>query len=84
MTDKNGKTSKNNSIIILGGNIMSNQEKLKNIGEMIKKVYKTNDVKEIVIDDEFQNVTATINRMENVDCGYVEDYNFAGRYYHEV
>ena len=32
------------------------------------------EVKDVCIDDEFGNVTATVNGHVNTDCGFIEDY----------
>jgi len=41
----------------------------------ISKLFNGARVSNITIDEEFGNVTATINGIQNVDCGWIEDYN---------
>lgn len=47
--------------------------------ELNKKISKQFDdlfeVKDVIIDEEFGNVTATIGTHKNVDCGFIEDYS---------
>lgn len=33
-------------------------------------------VTNVIIDDEFANVTATVDGVSNVDCGFLEDYAY--------
>ena len=40
----------------------------------ISKIWNSAKVENVIIDDEFGNVTATINGKKNIDCGFIEDY----------
>jgi len=51
------------------------------LNKLISKAWNNAIVEDIIIDDEFGNVTATINGNKNIDCGFIEDYNFSGKYY---
>jgi hypothetical protein len=44
------------------------------IRKMVSKRFLDSEVTNIVIDDEFGCVTATIDGVTNVGCGYLEDY----------
>lgn len=45
-----------------------------NMESKISKIFKGATVENIIIDDEFGNVTATVNGKKNTDCGFTEDY----------
>lgn len=47
---------------------------MKNLEQKISKRFKGEKVEDIIIDDEFGNVTATVNGVKNTDCGFIEDY----------
>ena len=47
---------------------------MKNLKEKISKKFKGAKIKDIIIDNEFGNVTATVNGIKNTDCGFIEDY----------
>lgn len=49
--------------------------------EAISRAWNNAIVEDIIIDDEFGNVTATINGNKNIDCGFIEDYKNIGKYY---
>jgi hypothetical protein len=42
--------------------------------KQISKLFNGATVSDIIINDEFGCVTATINGVTNMDCGWVEDY----------
>jgi hypothetical protein len=54
------------------------------IQQMISKVWNGAKVENVIIDKEFDAVTATINGKINIDCGWLEDYKINGNYYHEI
>lgn len=41
----------------------------------ISAIFRGASVENVVVDAEFGNVTATVNGLENVDCGFVEDFS---------
>ena len=49
---------------------------LEQIAAMIATTFNTtfDKVSNVAIDDEFGNVTATINGNAFIDCGFIEDY----------
>lgn len=44
------------------------------IEELISKRFNGATVKNVFIDEEFGNITATVNGISNVDCGFIEEY----------
>lgn len=42
--------------------------------QKVSKRFNGAKVENIIIDEEFGNVTATVNGKKNIDCGFVEDY----------
>jgi hypothetical protein len=42
--------------------------------EQISKKFNGAKVSDVVIDDEFGNITAIVNDERGVDCGFIEDY----------
>ncbi len=46
----------------------------KKIIEKISKRFCCAKVSDVTIDEEFGNVTATVNGVKNVDAGFIEDY----------
>jgi len=51
--------------------------KLNRIAEQITKKFNGSPVDNVLIDDEFGNVTATVDGVTNVDCGWLEEYFLA-------
>jgi len=47
---------------------------MKNLKEKISKRFRGAKVENVIIDEEFGNVTATIDGKKNIDCGFIEDY----------
>lgn len=47
---------------------------LEKIAKAISVTFHSAKVSNVVIDDEFGNVTATVDGVTYVDCGYIEDY----------
>ena len=45
-----------------------------NLKKQISHIWHNAKVENVVIDEEFENVTATINGMKNIACGFLEDY----------
>lgn len=45
-----------------------------NIETEISLRFNGSAVKDVLIDGEFGNVTATIDGAKNIDCGFIEDY----------
>lgn len=45
-----------------------------NIEKQISKRFKGAEVSNVVIDDEFGNVTATVDGRTYTDCGFITDY----------
>lgn len=43
--------------------------------QKISKLFNGAVVTDGHIDEEFGNVTATVNGRKNVDCGFIEDFN---------
>lgn len=47
---------------------------MKDLEKKVSKRFNGAKVENVIIDEEFGNVTATVNGMKNVDCGFIEDY----------
>jgi len=45
-----------------------------NLEKQISYIWHGAKVENVVIDEEFGNVTATVNGKTNTDCGFLEDY----------
>ena len=45
-----------------------------NLEKQISHIWHNAKVENVVIDEEFGNVTATVNGMTYTDCGFLEDY----------
>jgi len=45
-----------------------------NIELQISKAFNGANVSNVVVDEEFGNVTATVDNIKNIDCGFIEDY----------
>ena len=58
-------------------NILVSIDKNHAITHKISSDFNGASVTAVVVDTElYGNVTATVNDISNVDCGYIEDYNF--------
>ena len=54
---------------------------MKNLEDQISKKFNGEKVENVRIDDEFGNVTATINGKKNIDCGFKEEYEQRAPYF---